>query len=57
MHLFAALEFTHCANENIACASLCVCVGLVVHAESVQDVGEETDVVTDLHAVPKPHQS
>ena len=57
VHLFAALEFTQCAHEYIACASLCVCVGLSVHAESVQDAGEETNVVTDLHTVPKLHQS
>lgn len=57
VHLFAALEFTHCANEYIAYASLCVCVGLGVHAESVQNAGKETNVVTDLHTVPKLHQS
>lgn len=57
MYLFTALELTHCANEHIAYVSLYVCVGLGVQAESVQDAGEETDVVTDLHTVAEPHQS
>ncbi len=57
VYLLSALELTHSANEHIACASLCVCVGLGVQAESVEDAGEETDVVTHLHAVPKLHQS
>lgn len=57
VYLFAALELTCCANEHVACVFLCACVGLCVQAESVQDAGEETDVVLDLHAVPKPHQS
>lgn len=57
VYLFSALELTCFANEHVACVSLCVCVGLGVQAESVQDAGEETNVVTDLHAVPKLHQS
>lgn len=57
VYLFSALELTRCANEHIARASLCLRVGLGVQAESVQDAGDETDVVTDLHTVPKLHQS
>lgn len=57
MYLFTAFKLTHGANEHIACSSLCVCVGFSVQAESVQDAGEQTDVVTNLHIVSKPHQS
>ena len=57
VYLLSALELTNCANEHAACASLYVCVGFCVQAESVQDAGKETDVVTDLHTVPKLHQS
>lgn len=47
----AALKLTHRANEHVPCASLSVCVGLSVSAESVENAGEKTDVVTNLHTV------
>lgn len=57
VYLLTALKLTHYANEHAAHVSLCVCVGLGVQAESVQNAGEETDVVQNLPTVPKPHQS
>lgn len=57
VYLIAALKLTQGANEHSAHVPLCMCVGLCFQAESVQDAGEEADVVTNLHAVPKLHQS
>lgn len=57
LYLIPVLQFTNCANEHIACASLCVYVATGVQTESVQHTGEKTDVVTDLSVVPKLQQS
>lgn len=56
-YLFSALELTHCANQRVACVSLCSGVPAVVRAEPVQGAAEETDVVTNLGAVSKLQQS
>lgn len=52
-YLFSTLKLTRCANQHIACTSLCSGVAAVLQAEPVQDGGEETDVVTDLCTVSK----
>lgn len=56
-YLFSALKLTHRANKHITSVCQRACVGSGVQAESVQDAGEETDIVPHLCIVPELQQS
>lgn len=55
-HLLTTLKLTHNANEHIAHVTLCMSVGFGVQAQSVQDAGQQADVVTDLCSITKLHK-